>query len=135
LTCHVVVDSGLDEDHADKQKTREDKQYVPLALAAGHHTHIYASRYEAYDRVEGQAQLAEKVAALGDDGEISKSDQKQIDAEKKHQLQMRHRGVMQFAPVRSAAWTKQGIKQRASRFKAKLTGSDSTREQTVEGEA
>jgi hypothetical protein len=100
-----------------------------------YHTHGICSRYEAYDRVEGQAQLAEKTAQLGADGEISKSDQKQIDAEKKHQLQMRHRGVMQFAPVRTATWTKQGIKARASRLKAKITGGDSEPKQTVDSEA
>jgi hypothetical protein len=58
------------------------------------------SRYEAYDRVEGQAMLAERTAELKADGDISRSDQKAINAEKKHQLQMRHRGVMQFQAAR-----------------------------------
>jgi hypothetical protein len=47
---------------------------------------------------------------------------------------MRHRGVMQFAPARTATWSKEGIKARASRLKAKITG-DSTREPTVDSEA
>jgi hypothetical protein len=106
-----------------------------ITLPSVETTHVLpSSRYEAFDRVDGQAQLAEKNAQLGDDGEISKSDKKALDTEKKHQLQMRHRGVMQFTPVRTAAWSKQGIKDRAHRLKAKITG-DSTREQTVESEA
>jgi len=117
LTCKVIIDSGLDGDHSDKQKSREEKH-----------------RYEAYDRVDGQAQLAEKNAHAFDDGKIDKKEAKALEAEKKHQLGMRHRGVMQFQPVRTAAWSKQGIKDRASRLKAKITG-DNTREPTVESEA
>jgi hypothetical protein len=30
LTCKVIIDSGLDGDHSDKQKSREEKQYVSL---------------------------------------------------------------------------------------------------------
>jgi hypothetical protein len=93
------------------------------------------SRFEAYDRVEGQAALAEKTAALGADGAPpSKAQQKEVDQERAHQLAMRHRGVMQFAPARTALWSKQGIKSRASRLKAKITG-DSTREPTAGAES
>lgn len=117
LTCKVVLDSGLDHDHADKQTSREEKH-----------------RYEAFDRVEGQAILAEKNAHVYDDGVVDKQEKKALDGEKKHQLQMRHRGVMQFTPVRTAGWSKQGIKDRASRLKDKLTG-NSSREPTVDSEA
>ena len=62
----------------------------------------FRSRYEAYDRVEGQAAIAEKTAQLNanGNGELSKKDQKEIDNEKAHQLNMRHRGVMQYKAAR-----------------------------------
>ena len=60
------------------------------------------SRYEAYDRVEGQAAIAEKTARLKseNDEELSSSDKKEIEKEKTHQLNMRHRGVMQYKAAR-----------------------------------
>lgn len=61
---------------------------------------VCSSRYEAYDRVEGQAALAERTAQMKADGEITKKEQKEIDAEKEHQLKMRHRGVMQYQSAR-----------------------------------
>lgn len=117
LTCSLVLDSGLDPDHADFQGSRPDKH-----------------RYEAYDRVEGQQAIAERTAHAGDDGNISKKEQKEIDAEKTHQLNMRHRGVMQYKPVRTAKWSKEGLKKRAHDIKNKITG-DKDREPTVESEA
>lgn len=90
---------------------------------------------------------------MKEDGEITKQEQKAIDAEKQHQLKMRHRGVMQYQPVRSvvtfrtlfyhvsrldissrtAKWTKEGIKKRAQTLKNKITG-EKVREPTVESE-
>lgn len=70
------------------------------------HTLTYFdSRYEAYDRTEGQAVIADKTAELkaNGNGELSKTDQKEIDSEKQHQLNMRHRGVMQYKAARYVA--------------------------------
>jgi hypothetical protein len=118
LTCTMRLDSGLDHDHATHQEARDDKH-----------------RYEAFECVEGQAALAEENAQRVDEnGELPKKDQKAMENEKKRQLQLRHRGVMQFAPVRTATWSKQGIKQRMHNFKNILTG-DKDRKPTVESEA
>lgn len=83
----------------DSQETRDDKQYVPcfhLRTCADQ----VCSRYEAYDRVEGSAVLASKNAHADDDGKIDRSEAKALKEEKNHQLNMRHRGVMQYQAVR-----------------------------------
>jgi hypothetical protein len=61
---------------------------------------IHGSRYEAYDRVEGSARIAEANAHAGDDGVIDRKEAKALKEEKNHQLNMRHRGVMQYQAVR-----------------------------------
>lgn len=116
LTCTVVLDSGLDPDHEDHQVTRPDKH-----------------RYEAYDRVEGQAQVAERNAHAADDGVIDRSERKQIEQEKKHQLHMRHRGIMQHKPARTAVWSSEGLRRRARSIKEAITG-NKTKQPTVESE-
>ncbi|KAI0781814.1 hypothetical protein C8Q75DRAFT_737983 [Abortiporus biennis] len=91
-------------------------------------------RFEAYDRVEGQAAVAERTANLGANGEEpSKQVRKEVDAAKKHQLEMRHRGVMQYKLARTAKWSKEGIKARAHSLKNKITG-DKDRDPVVESE-
>ncbi|EKM56362.1 uncharacterized protein PHACADRAFT_172085 [Phanerochaete carnosa HHB-10118-sp] len=121
LTATVVLDSGLDPDHEDFQKTQPDKH-----------------RYEAYDRVEGQAQIAERTAQIENKDDLSKGERKQLEDEKQHQLAMRHRGVMQYQAARTGKWSKEGLKKRVSKIKGKITGggdSDNNRGNTVEAEA
>jgi len=117
LTCTIVLDSGLDPDHEGHQNTREDKH-----------------RYEAYDRVEGQQAIADRTAQLGANGEVDQKEKKDLEEERKHQLAMRHRGVMQFQPARTALWSKEGVKARARKVKNAITG-NKDREPTVESEA
>ncbi|KAK7679648.1 hypothetical protein QCA50_017360 [Cerrena zonata] len=117
LTCTIALDSGLDPDHEEFQETRPDKH-----------------RYEAYDRVEGQEAIAERTARIGDNDELSSKEKKELQAEKTHQLNMRHRGVMQYKPVRTAKWAKEGLRKRVHIIKNKITG-DKDREPTVESEA
>lgn len=93
------------------------------------------SRYEAYDRVEGQAAIAERTSTLQHKDQLSRKEQKEIKDEKTHQLQMRHRGVMQYQPVRTGKWSKEGLKKRASRIKGKLTGNGGAEREQVETEA
>ncbi|KAL4244032.1 hypothetical protein ABKN59_010294 [Abortiporus biennis] len=117
LKFSFVLDSGLDPDHEEYQTSQAEKH-----------------RFEAYDRVEGQAAVAERTANLGANGEEpSKQERKEVDAAKKHQLEMRHRGVMQYKPVRTAKWSKEGIKARAHSLKNKITG-DKDRDPVVESE-
>jgi len=118
LTCTIVLDSGLDPDHEEYQETQAQRH-----------------RYEAYDRVEGQAQVAERTAQLEADGDTSKQDRKEIEAEKKHQLQMRHRGVMQYKAARTGIWSKEGLKKRVGTLKEKITGSQHNERNPVESEA
>ncbi|THG95827.1 hypothetical protein EW026_g5890 [Hermanssonia centrifuga] len=118
LTCTIVLDSGLDPDHEEYQTTQDEKH-----------------RYEAYDRVEGQAQIAERTQKLKQNGELSRKDKKEIDDEKQHQLQMRHRGVMQYQAVRTSKWSKEGIKRRAEAIKDKITGNNSKDRNPVDSEA
>ncbi|GJE96327.1 C2 domain-containing protein [Phanerochaete sordida] len=121
LTATVVLDSGLDPDHEDYQQTQPEKH-----------------RYEAYDRVEGQAQIAERTAQIANKDDLSKGERKELDAEKQHQLAMRHRGVMQYQAARTSKWSKEGLKKRVSKIKDKITGggdNENHRGNTVETEA
>ena len=86
----------------------------------------FYSRYEAYDRVEGQAQIAERTAQIQNKDELSKADRKELDREKQHQLQMRHRGVMQYQAARTGKWSKEGLKRRVNSLKDKITGGSSS---------
>ncbi|EPQ58830.1 hypothetical protein GLOTRDRAFT_54343 [Gloeophyllum trabeum ATCC 11539] len=117
LTCALVLDSGLDPDHEPLQTSREEQH-----------------RYEAYDRVEGQERIAERTAQVKENGEDDRKVKQGIEEERKHQLAMRHRGVMQFKPARTALWSKEGIKKRAKSIKNTITG-NKDREPTVETEA
>lgn len=94
-----------------------------------------SSRYEAYDRVEGQAAIAERTAELSNKDDLTRKERKEIDAEKQHQLAMRHRGVMQYQPARTGKWTKEGLKRRMGSVKAKIMGNGEKDRGQVESEA
>jgi hypothetical protein len=93
------------------------------------------SRYEAYDRVEGQAAIAERTAGLANKDDLSRKERKELDAEKKHQLQMRHRGVMQYQAARTGKWSKEGIKKRMGTVKAKILGGGGGEKERVQVES
>lgn len=76
---------------------------------------------EAYDHIEGEAELAKKQLSFKDDGVIDKHEQKEIDKAHKRQLISRGRGPAQFKPYRQAKWMAKGIVDR-------LPGRDKTRE-------
>ncbi|GAA6059867.1 hypothetical protein JCM10212_007072 [Sporobolomyces blumeae] len=105
LTTTVELDSGLDTDH-EKYATTQTARH----------------EFEQYDVVEGQAEVAEMNAHANDDGVIDKEEQKRIDRAHKKALEQRHRGKMQFAPVRSAVWAKDGVKDRLRKVGMKITG-------------
>lgn len=94
---------------------------------------------------EGQSETAKLNAHANDDGVIDKEEQKRIDRAHKKALEQRlvslvplfihsaynaksaivalsHRGKMQFAPVRSAVWAKDGMKDRLRKIGNKMTG-------------
>lgn len=118
------------------QNTRNDKQCA-IPSYCPHFTHAYnhCSRYEAYDRVEGQAQIAERTAQIANKDDLSKSDRKELEREKTHQLQMRHRGVMQYQAARTAKWSKEGLKRRVGALKDKITGNGDKDRSQVDSEA
>ncbi|GAA5828103.1 hypothetical protein JCM11251_002590 [Rhodosporidiobolus azoricus] len=113
LTTTVLLDSGLDQDHEKYAETQ----------AARH-------EFEQWDRVEGQAKQALENSHASDDGVIDKHEQRQIDRAHKKALESRHRGKMQYAPIRSAVWAKDGAKDRLKGLKDKLTG-NSKKEETI----
>lgn len=67
---------------------------------------------EAYDHIEGEAEIARKQTHFADDGVIDKHEQKEIDKAHKRQLQSRERGPAQVKAYRSAKWMAKGIKER-----------------------
>lgn len=60
-----------------------------------------------------------------DDGVIDKDEKKAIKRAHTRELASRHRGVMQFAPVRTAIWMKDGVKSRLGGAKNKAAGKKS----------
>ncbi len=67
---------------------------------------------------------------------MSKKQQKEIDEEKKRQLEMRHRGVMQYKAARTSKWSKEGLKKRAGAIKDKIIGNGADKSRNpVESEA
>ncbi|CEQ38684.1 SPOSA6832_00141, partial [Sporobolomyces salmonicolor] len=117
LTTTVVIDAGLDADHEKYAQTQTARH-----------------EYEQYDRIEGQGQQAIANSHANDDGVIDKDEQKAIDKAHKQALESRHRGKMQFAPVRSLVWAKDGMKDRVQNLTHKVTGKKE-RQETVATEA
>nr|WVH01955.1 C2 domain-containing protein [Naematelia aurantialba] len=87
LRCRLKLDSGLDEDH-EKLRLSQSRRHA----------------FEAYDHVEGEAEVARKQATFADDGVIDKQEQKEIDRAHKRQLESRGRGPAQIKAYRSAKW-------------------------------
>ncbi|EFP75040.2 uncharacterized protein PGTG_01633 [Puccinia graminis f. sp. tritici CRL 75-36-700-3] len=132
LTFRARVDPGLDPEHA---------RYAQSSVAR--HT------FEAYDNSEGQAEQAlrnahalahkknpsgssDSAASTNSEGHAgtfrlssiisSKSpEEKAIEAAHKKSLSSRHRGAMQYGPVRTSIWMKEGIGRRARELKNRIT--------------
>lgn len=60
-----------------------------------------------------------------DDGVVDKDEKKAMKRAHERELASRHRGSMQFAPVRTSIWMKDGIKSRLIGLKNKATGKTS----------
>ncbi|OXC65474.1 hypothetical protein AYX13_05483 [Cryptococcus neoformans] len=112
LVARIKLDSGLDEDHENLKQSQSRRHAL-----------------EAYDHIEGEAEVARKQTHFADDGVIDKHEQKEIDKAHKRQLQSRERGPAQVKAYRSAKWMTKGIKDRLPGNKPK------TREPTVQTEA
>ncbi|WWD22673.1 hypothetical protein CI109_107166 [Kwoniella shandongensis] len=112
LTARIKLDSGLDEDH-EKLNQSQSRRHAQ----------------EAYDHIEGEAEIARKQATYDDDGVIDKKEKKDIDRAHKRQLESRGRGPAQVKAYRSAKWMLKGVKDRLPGGKSK------TREPTVQTEA
>lgn len=81
---------------------------------------------EAYDHIEGEAEVARKQTHFADDGVIDKHEKKEIDKAHKRQLQSRERGPAQVKAYRSAKWMTKGIKDRLPGNKPKTRERKST---------
>lgn len=97
MTVVLKLSSGLDLDH--------ERLKASLSSARRH-------ALEAFNRVEGDAQIAEKNSHAMDDGVIDKKEQKAIDKMHEKQLLARGRGMAQLQPYRTAVWMKNGLKSR-----------------------
>ncbi|KIO34237.1 hypothetical protein M407DRAFT_3653 [Tulasnella calospora MUT 4182] len=95
LKVQIRVDAGLDMDHEKNAKSQARRH-----------------AFEAYDHIEGEAQVAERLAHADDDGVIDKQERKSIKAAHDRQLENRQRGVAGYKPYRTMKWIKQGIKGR-----------------------
>lgn len=93
LETRLKLDSGLDENHEEIIKSLPQSRRHAL---------------QAYDRVEGEAEIARKNAHAADDGVIDKREQSQIDKAHKRQLENRGRGPAQIKAYRTAKWMKGG---------------------------
>jgi 3-oxoacyl-(acyl-carrier-protein) synthase len=88
LLCRVKLDAGLDEDHETAAANG------PAGSQARRHA------LETWDRIEGQAELAERNAHANDDGHIDKEEAKAIKKANKRQDRNHQRGVHSFKPFR-----------------------------------
>ncbi|ODN73711.1 hypothetical protein, variant 1, partial [Cryptococcus amylolentus CBS 6039] len=113
LTARIKLDSGLDEDHEQNLKQSQSRRHA----------------LEAYDHIEGEAELARKQAHFADDGIIDKHEKKELDKAHKRQLASRERGPAQVKAYRSAKWMVKGVKDRLPGNQPK------TREPSVQTEA
>jgi len=119
---HLIVtlrlDSGLDPDFeryaAEDRNTRHE--------------------FEAYDRVDGMAEVARKNAHFEDDAVIDKKEKKEIERARKKELESRQRGVAQFKPYRTGKWMKDGLKLRGKKIKNAIVGIHSQQQPSVETE-
>lgn len=120
LRVKVRLDSGLDEDHEKLAKAR----------AARH-------AYDVYNRQVAMPNRAESNAHANDDGVIDRREQKSIDRAKTEALHVRHRGSHGYAPVRSAVWARDGIKDRMRKASNSLRGKKDNKsaEKKVQSEA
>lgn len=116
LVVTVKLDSGLDEDHETVANNAQNARHA----------------FEAFELTEGREARAEKISHFNDDGVIDKEEKKEIKKAKERELHTRHRGNRQFAPVRTAIWTKDGLK---TRVKKLVGGSKGPRQPAVESEA
>lgn len=120
LVARIKLDSGLDEDHevclsphlivsiifpSGTRLMNEFEQNLKQSQSRRH-------ALEAYDHIEGEAEIARKQTHFADDGVIDKHEQKEIDKAHKRQLQSRERGPAQVKAYRSAKWMAKGIKER-----------------------
>ncbi|KAK8844773.1 hypothetical protein IAR55_006623 [Kwoniella newhampshirensis] len=112
LTARIKLDSGLDEDHEQLNQSQSRRH-----------------AQEAYDHIEGEAELARKQAHYDDDGVIDKKEKKDMERAHKRQLESRGRGPAQVKAYRSAKWMLKGVKDRLPGGKSK------TREPTIQTEA
>ncbi|CAO1613689.1 unnamed protein product [Parajaminaea phylloscopi] len=120
LRVKVRLDSGLDEDHEKLAKAR----------AARH-------AYDVYNRQVAMPNRAEVNSHANDDGVIDRKEQKSIDRAKTEALHARHRGSHGYAPIRSAVWAKDGIKDRMRKASNTLRGKkdNDSAEKKIQSEA
>lgn len=120
LRVKVRLDSGLDEDHEKLAKGR----------AARH-------AYDVYNRQIAMPNRAEANAHANDDGVIDRKEQKAIDRAKTEALHARHRGSHGYAPVRSAVWARDGLKERMRKASNTLRGKkdNDSAEKKIQSEA
>ncbi|EGG02680.1 uncharacterized protein MELLADRAFT_49768 [Melampsora larici-populina 98AG31] len=106
LTFKARLDPGLDPDH---------EKYSQSAVAR--HT------FEAYDNTEGQAEKSTRNAhALEHKQTDHRKSNDTIEEAHTKALNSRHRGKMQFGPVRTTVWMKEGIGKRARELKNRISG-------------
>lgn len=104
VTARMVFTSGLDLEH-DKLRLSQSRRHA----------------YQAYMAVEGDAEVARRQAHFADDGEIDKTEKREMARAHRHALESRGRGMAQLGAYRSVKWMGRGITDR-------LPGRKKTRE-------
>ncbi|CCF52271.1 hypothetical protein NDA14_004101 [Ustilago hordei] len=120
LRVKIRIDAGLDDDHlrsVEQSTGRKDRH-----------------EFDVYNRLEGMPNRAVENAHANDDGVIDREEKKQMERSKKEALHSRHRGAMGYGGARTAAWAKDGVRDRIRRTKDKVLGKKG-RDQTIKSEA
>ncbi|WFD33258.1 hypothetical protein MCUN1_000071 [Malassezia cuniculi] len=86
--------------------------------------------FEVYERLVGLPKRSEENSHAMDDGVITAQERRAISKAKMQGLHVRHRGIMGYAPVRTAVWAKDGLRDHLRNLGDHISGKI-RRDQTV----
>lgn len=86
--------------------------------------------FEVYERLVGLPMRSEENSHAMDDGVITAQERRALSKAKMQGLHVRHRGIMGYAPVRTAVWARDGLRDHIRTIGDKVSGKV-RRDQTV----
>ena len=114
--------------------TMEMRVFVHPGIGEEHRPMTIGSKdrheFEVYERLVGLPMRSEENSHAMDDGVITAQERRALSKAKMQGLHVRHRGIMGYAPVRTAVWAKDGLRDHIRTIGDKVSGKV-RRDQTV----